>query len=64
MTHDWAQHDINSSKQFKRNLSSLVDLIAVENKVDNLHISNNIYSSLNLNLVETYEYPKDIFTLR
>jgi len=62
VTHDWAQHSINSDQRFKKNISEIISNIVSKNLfINHLHIKTTDYTD-KMGLKDIYKYPNDPFS--
>jgi len=62
VTHDWAQHSINSDQRFKKNISEIVSSAADRNPFTrHLHVQTLDYPA-SMSLEDIYQYPSDPFS--
>jgi len=62
VTHDWAQHSINSNQKFKKNISEIVSSAADRNPFTrHLHVRTTDYPA-SMSLEDIYQYPSDPFS--
>jgi len=59
VTHDWAQHSLNSDQRFRKNISEIVRSVANRNSFTrHLHVRTADYPA-SMSLEDIYQYPSD-----